>query len=134
MITNKKKILKYFLLIILLIPLVVSADAVGEDMCSREEMQRVMTFAGYIIMVVKLFIPLIIIGQGTFIFYNGVKSGKEEEVQKCAQTLGKRILTGIIIMLLPTILDIALSTVNEWTNYESEYEMCTECLFHPNNC
>ena len=49
-------------------------------------------------------------------------------------TLGKRILTGVIIMLLPTIIDVALSTVNDWTNYQGEYETCTECLFHPNNC
>lgn len=132
--TTNKKYYKYLLLLLLILPITVHAEAVGENMCSREEIQNVMRFVGYIIMFIKLFVPLIIIGQGVFIFYNGVKAGKEDELKKCVQTLGKRILVGIIIMLLPTIIDITLSTVKDWTNYQGEYETCTECLFHPNNC
>lgn len=132
--TTNKKYYKYLLLVLLILPLTVHAEAVGENMCSREEIQNVMRFVGYIIMFIKLFVPLIIIGQGVFIFYNGVKAGKEDELKKCVQTLGKRILVGIIIMLLPTIIDITLSTVKDWTDYQGEYETCTECLFHPNNC
>ena len=132
--TTNKKYYKYLLLLLLILPITVHAEAVGENMCSREEIQNVMRLVGYIIMFIKLFVPLIIIGQGVFIFYNGVKAGKEDELKKCVQTLGKRILTGVIIMLLPTIIDVALSTVNDWTNYQGEYETCTECLFHPNNC
>ena len=132
--TTNKKYYKYLLLLLLILPITVHAEAVGENMCSREEIQNVMRFVGYIIMFIKLFVPLIIIVQGVFIFYNGVKAGKEDELKKCVQTLGKRILVGIIIMLLPTIIDITLSTVKEWTDYQGEYETCTECLFHPNNC
>lgn len=132
--TTNKKYHKYLLLLLLILPITVHAEAVGENMCSREEIQNVMRFVGYIIMFIKLFVPLIIIGQGVFIFYNGVKAGKEDELKKCVQTLGKRILVGIIIMLLPTIIDITLSTVKDWTDYQGEYETCTECLFHPNNC
>ncbi len=132
--TTNKKYYKYLLLLFLILPITVHAEAVGENMCSREEIQNVMRFVGYIIMFIKLFVPLIIIGQGVFIFYNGVKAGKEDELKKCVQTLGKRILVGIIIMLLPTIIDITLSTVKDWTDYQGEYETCTECLFHPNNC
>lgn len=132
--TTNKKYYKYLLLFLLILPITVHAEAVGENMCSRQEIQNVMRFAGYIIMFIKLFVPLIIIGQGVFIFYNGVKARKEDELKKCVQTLGKRILVGIIIMLLPTIIDITLSTVKDWTDYQGEYETCTECLFHPNNC
>ena len=132
--TTNKKYHKYLLLLLLILPITVHAEAVGENMCSREEIQNVMRFVGYIIMFIKLFVPLIIIVQGVFIFYNGVKAGKEDELKKCVQTLGKRILVGIIIMLLPTIIDITLSTVKDWTDYQGEYETCTECLFHPNNC
>lgn len=132
--TTNKKHYKYLLLVLLILPLTVHAEAVGENMCARGEIQNVMKFVGYIIMFIKLFVPLIIIGQGVFIFYNGVKAGKEDELKKCVQTLGKRILTGVIIMLLPTIIDVALSTVNDWRNYQGEYDTCTECLFHPNNC
>ena len=132
--TTNKKYYKYLLLLLLILPITVHAEAVGENMCSREEIQNVMIFFGYIIMFIILFVPLIIIGQGVFIFYNGVKAGKEDELKKCVQTLGKRILVGIIIMLLPTIIDITLSTVKDWTDYQGEYETCTECLFHPNNC
>ena len=132
--TTNKKYYKYLLLLLLILPITVHAEAVGENMCSREEIQNVMRFVGYIIMFIKLFVPLIIIVQGVFIFYNGVKAGKEDELKKCVQTLGKRILVGIIIMLLPTIIDITLSTVKDWTYYQGEYETCTECLFHPNNC
>ena len=132
--TTNKKYHKYLLLLLLILPITVHAEAVGENMCSREEIQNVMRFVGYIIMFIKLFVPLIIIVQGVFIFYNGVKAGKEDELKKCVQTLGKRILVGIIIMLLPTIIDITLSTVKDWTDYQGEYETCTECIFHPNNC
>lgn len=141
MIMNKKiskKWIFFALLFLLVLPLSVVADdlvgAVGENMCAEESVQKVMRFAGYIIMFVKFFVPLIIIGQGTFIFYNGVKTGKEDELKKCVQTLGKRLITGVIIILLPTIINIALNTIQDWTNYHSDYDKCTECLFHPSSC
>ena len=51
--TTNKKYYKYLLLVLLILPLTVHAEAVGENMCAREEIQNVMKFVGYIIMFIK---------------------------------------------------------------------------------
>ena len=40
--TTNKKYYKYLLLVLLILPLTVHDEAVGENMCAREEIQNVM--------------------------------------------------------------------------------------------
>lgn len=136
MTTNKKRFLKLLILIILVCPLVVFADeVVGENFCSEQETQSLMLFLGYIIMFVKYFVPLVIIVKGIFEFYNVVKSGKQEDMKKAGFNVGKRILAGVIIMLLPTLINISLGLIKDWnSDYKSDYDKCTECLFNPTSC
>lgn len=136
MTTNKKRFLRLLVLIILVCPLVVFADeVVGENFCNEKETQSLMLFMGYIIMFVKFFVPLIIIIKGIFEFYNVVKSGKQEDMKKAGWNVGKRLIAGVLIMLLPTLINLSLNFIKDWNgDYQADYEKCTECLFNPTSC
>ena len=85
--------------------------------------------AGYTIIIIKIITPLAIILMGSFDFYKAVSSGKPDDLKKQAIMLGNRVLVGLIIFFLPTILKTALNFISG----ESEYINCIDCLFDPNN-
>lgn len=85
--------------------------------------------AGYTIIIIKIITPLAIILMGSFDFYKAVTSGKPDDLKKQAIMLGNRVLVGLIIFFLPTILKTALNFISG----ESEYISCIDCLFDPNN-
>lgn len=83
--------------------------------------------AGYTIVIIKIITPLAIILMGSFDFYKAVSSGKAEDLKKQAIMLGNRVLVGVIIFFLPTILKTALNFISG----DSEYITCIDCLFDP---
>ena len=85
--------------------------------------------AGYTIIIIKIITPLAIILMGSFDFYKAVSSGKPDDLKKQAIMLGNRVIVGLIIFFLPTI----LKTVLNFISGESEYISCIDCLFDPNN-
>ena len=83
--------------------------------------------AGYTIVIIKIITPLAIILMGSFDFYKAVSSGKADDLKKQAIMLGNRVLVGVIIFFLPTILKTALNFISG----DSEYITCIDCLFDP---
>lgn len=87
---------------------------------------------GYIILVFKVLVPVIIIIMGTKDIYNVVTTGKSDDLKKQFILLGKRVIAGLIIFFLPTIINVVINAVDP--NSESDYKVCTTCLFDPTNC
>ena len=85
--------------------------------------------AGYTIIIIKIITPLAIILMGSFDFYKAVSSGKQDDLKKQAIMLGNRVLVGLIIFFLPTILKTTLNFLSG----DSEYINCINCLFDPTN-
>ena len=83
--------------------------------------------AGYTIVIIKIITPLAIILMGSFDFYKAVSTGKADDLKKQAIMLGNRVLVGVIIFFLPTILKTALNFISG----DSEYITCIDCLFDP---
>lgn len=106
---------------------------VGENVC--KDASKTMRFVGYIILMIKVLVPLVIIIMGSFDFAKAVTGNKgDEDIKKGAKTLGRRMVAGVIIFLVPTILNTLLNTISEWANYKTDYLECTDCLFSPTSC
>ena len=85
--------------------------------------------AGYTIIIIKIITPLAIILMGSFDFYKAVSSGKQDDLKKQAIMIGNRVLVGLIIFFLPTIIKTTLNFLSG----DSEYISCINCLFDPTN-
>ena len=97
----------------------------SEDFC--KDISPGLKIAGYTIVIIKIITPLAIILMGSFDFYKAVSSGKADDLKKQAIMLGNRVLVGVIIFFLPTILKTALNFISG----DSEYITCIDCLFDP---
>ena len=65
-----------------------------------------------ILIILKIVLPLIIIGLGTFDFYKAVVASKEDEIKTATKRFIFRIISGILIFLLPSIVSMVFKVTN----------------------
>lgn len=130
---NKKNILKVVLACICMLMLInVSADTeiVAENFCT--DMSKTLQLVGFFLVVVKIVVPLLIVIMATMDFYKIVMSGKESDFKKEALVLCKRVLMGLFVFLMPTIVNLAVNTLDN--NPNADYKVCVDCLTKPSSC
>lgn len=102
---------------------------VAENACEDEAIKRVLKIFGYIILIAKLAIPLIIIGFGAFDLAKAVISNDEKALGKQFKQLGIRIVAGLIVFFLPSLINGILNSINNDTNNSNK--MCASCILEP---
>lgn len=71
---------------------------------------------------VKIAIPVLLIGLGTMDFAKAIFAGKEDEMKKAQDKFMKRIAIGIGVFLVPTILKLILTVANGiWSNISPDF-------------
>lgn len=100
------------------------------------EVKDIMKVVGFVLFVFKIIIPLIIVVMGAFDLGKAVTSGKEDDIKKQTKTLGVRIIAGIIIFIMPSII---LWIFDFATNFDEakgnmDFEVCQSCLLTPYKC
>ena len=53
--------------------------------------------------------------------------------KEAAVQFAKRVLIGLIVFFIPTILDFFLSLISGASETSSKYNNCTNCILNPNN-
>ena len=106
-------------------------ENVGEGFCEDENIIKVFTFLGYILMFAKVLVPLIIIALATFDLYKAVVANDNEALEQQIKVVIRRIITGIIIFLVPTLIKIGMSFIYNWREVEPEFEKCLSCVLEP---
>ncbi len=87
---------------------------------------------GMVVYVMKLLAPLLIIVFGVLDYFKAVTSSDEEAVNKATTSLIRRIVSGVIIILLPTLIWGILNLfditdgIHDLNN--NEFGACTKCL------
>lgn len=107
-----------------------NGEPVAANFCA--DVKSTIKILGYIISVIKVLVPVIIVIMGTADFYKAVTGGKSDDLKKQAILFGKRIIAGLVIFFIPTILNIVIGVIDP--NNSSDYTVCTTCLFNPSNC
>lgn len=109
-----------------------SADFTNTTFC--EKTANIWQFVGYFIFWFKIIIPLLIIILGVIDLGKAVVSSKDDEIKKAAGTLGKRVVIGVVIFFLPTIVYMLFGLVK--IDHDKGAKDCYECLFRPfkNDC
>jgi len=102
------------------------------NICSSENNAlKAFQIIGYILFVIKILIPIIIIVLGVIDFGKAALSGDEKANTTSFKTLMMRIITGVMIFFIPTVLDFTLSLVQGTKDSMSKYEGCTKCMLDP---
>ncbi len=111
------------------------------DICANEGVTDALIIIGHIISILKYIVPLIIIVFGMVDFTKAVVSSDDKAISKAAGALIRRVIAGIVIFLVPTIistiLNITISTDinnNKTTIGDTEFGKCTKCIFSPSDC
>ena len=131
-----KKLIKYLsLFIILFTPSIAFADELEitpVDICSGNSgTLKVFQVIGYILYIIKILVPVIIIVLGSIEFGKAAISKDEKSIMVAANSLVNKFILGILIFMIPTLLDAALSLVWGTKEATQDYETCTTCLLSP---
>lgn len=133
MVMNKKNIIKLLVIYVCFFTLnnaYAESFVVAENFCA--DVSSTLKLVGMFIVVVKIVVPLLVIIMATMDFYKIVMSGKDSDFKKEAIILGKRILMGVIVFMLPSIIDLAVNSFDK--NPNADYKICVDCLTNPGAC
>lgn len=104
------------------------------DICSPESSSlKAFQIIGYILIIIKILVPLIIIILGMIEFFKSLLSGDEKANSAAVKALINKVVMGVFIFFIPTILDAMLSLVRDAKSVGKNYEVCTKCVLDPNS-
>lgn len=105
-----------------------------DGFCS--EASQVLQFAGWVLTIFKVAIPLLIVGLGMFDFGKAVTAAKDDEIKKSAKTLMYRAIAGVIIFFIPTIVLWLFDTIQGFKNSKNKigFDVCKTCILYPWDC
>ncbi len=87
------------------------------DFCTNPGTLRLILIAGIIFKIITILVPIIIMITIGIQVFNVVTNGKEDEFKKIIPVSAKKLLAGLIIFLLPSIVSFAISlTGRTFTN------------------
>ena len=107
------------------------------SICGNEGVQTAFKVLGTVIFIVKILAPLLIIVFGMIDYFNAVTSSDENALSKATESLIKRLVSGIVIFFIPTLLWGILNLlditdgIHDLNN--TEFGACTRCLLK-NEC
>ena len=67
--------------------------------------------------VICIAVPIVMIVLGTIDLFKAVTAGKDEDIKKKQQTLIKRIIAGVLVFLVPTIVSLLMSLLGAGGNW-----------------
>lgn len=133
-ISKRKKYIIYtlFLLLFCGINLVYAETSTKLNFCAYAGVRRTLMIIGIIIIIAKIIIPLIITITGMITFFKTVLSGKDDDFKNSISILAKKIVAGLIIFFLPTVINYAFEALVGYD--DSGYTACSTCLLDVDNC
>lgn len=79
--------------------------------CSDATMLQVMGIVRFIMRVICIIVPIVMIVLGTIDLFKAVTAGKEEDIKKKQKALITRLIAGILVFLVPTIVTVLFNLV-----------------------
>lgn len=113
----------------------VVVEHVADKPCQDNDIKKIFRLFGYLLLVAKILIPLIIIIMGTFDIFKAVSSQDDKALTKQLKILVWRIIGGLTIFFLPTLVGafFKVSSNLEEVTEKEDYKICANCLLDPLN-
>lgn len=105
------------------------------DICEEDATtMKVVRFIGYLLVIVKILIPIGLIIIGVINFSKAMLSGNDDSIKKNAYSFALKIVFAIVIFILPTVINFIVGLIDGATDGTEDYENCRNCIFDPKNC
>ncbi|NMA50627.1 MAG: hypothetical protein GX951_02120 [Mollicutes bacterium] len=88
-------------------------------------------FAGKIVNIFKILIPVILIIVGLIGLGKALVANEDDEIKKASNSLLKKIITGLAIFFLPTLINAIVGMVD--SDVKRDATICIECITNPND-
>lgn len=96
-----------------------------------ESMQALVAAVKFVIEVIRWLVPAVLIVLGSIDMFKAMANGKEDEQKKAQKTFIRRLIYGLIIFLIPFIVNLAFSLLSnvfgssvEGTDAKSDFFSC----------
>lgn len=106
-------------------------DGELSEICGDEKVQNTLKFIGRLLIVAKIAVPLLLIIFGCIDFGKAFASSKEDSLGKAGKMLVIRIIIGIVIFVVPTVVNFVFELVGHGN---TSYNECRICIFEPKMC
>ncbi len=105
----------------------------GLNFCSTTA--NVWQIVGYILLVFKIVIPIILIVFGMMDLGKAVVESKDDAISKAAKHLAFRAIAAVLVFFVPTLVSMILGLVSNFQNSgaRSDFEVCRTCITDPND-
>lgn len=94
--------------------------------CNNKNVKIVLKFIGYFLLIAKILVPILLIVFGA-IDYSKAMVSNEVDIQKATKNLIFRILAGMVIFILPTLINFVFSNI---VKESTGFNQCRACIFN----
>lgn len=105
------------------------------NFCERPGILKAFQIVGYVLFVIKILIPLILIGMGTYDFAKAAISSDDKANKTALNSLVRRIIIGVVIFFIPTVINLVINMIDSSINSDlgegSKFSNCSSCLLDP---
>lgn len=95
---------------------------------------KIWQLVGNVLLVFKIVIPILLIVWGMMDLGKAVVAAKDDEIKKATKSLAMRIIAGIIIFFIPTIIGFVFTLVTDFSSVQNDYDICASCISSPGKC
>lgn len=121
------------LLVVILAPdIVYAATSSKLKFCEYGGTRRMFKIIGMAISIIKILVPVILIITGVITLSKTIISGKEDDLKGSFVIFAKKIVAGLIIFAIPSVLDYTFDTLVGYD--DSSFTACSKCMLNPNSC
>lgn len=107
-------------------------DKIDDFSRNCRDFAKVLRIGGFIILIAKILIPLIIIVKASMNFVSVVIDGKPETLKKNFQKMLWSLIAGIFIFFIPTFINVVFGLVSKYNdNVNLDSKVCNACVFDP---
>ena len=94
----------------------------------------ILKFVGWVVTLIKIAMPILIIVYGVLDFGKAVTGGEEKAIKESVTHLGIRVVAGLVIFFIPSIIIWLFSLVNAYNQMNDDFTVCQTCLLAPWKC
>lgn len=89
------------------------------DCSSSSTLVQVIALVRFILNIICIAVPIIMILMGTIDLFKAVTAGKEEDIKKKQKALITRVIAGVLVFLVPTIVMLIMSLLGAGGNWKT---------------
>lgn len=113
------------------------AGADAFNICNSELNPNIMAafkLGSIVLLIIKIIVPIMLIVLGMIDMAKAVVNDNQDAIKKNALIFARRVGTGVLVFLAPTILLAIFNMIDSWDSVDSTYKNCIDCLLDTSKC